>query len=273
MTRRTLALALSLAVAACRQVDEPAAPDAPPDAAPEVDAAPQGQLTYVVHGTITPEVAGDPLPAALHVDVFDAWEDDHDPFPADAPVLASPPVEDGAFTATVTEDGAHGLVAGVLVDDAAGAPDLLVPTINDRRITLILPGGHGDADVDAHALSRARLAGWQASPATGSFDLEAIGVTVVTFLDHERNPEAGVYPLVGPEARVWFVSADGASIDADAESTTTSGRVIVFGALSIAGLDHPPTGDTKELLGSRTHELVGIGARPGAVFVETSSRY
>lgn len=225
---------------------------------------------YTVSGIIQPEFAGDPLPppSAMRVDVIDGWEHDDDPFPVDAPLLGEATIfTDGSFHAHVEEDDHVGQIAVAIVDDAVGAPDLLVATINDR---------HLDADrvavIDGYVIPRARLDAWKASPALAGRDPEAEGAALLTFLDRDRQPAAGVDALAnalgaGADVEVFYLDDAGMAIVDGATATTASGKVLVMDArgFDTYGTDQPALDDL-------THDHVGCGMRPGAIFVETVSQ-
>lgn len=260
-----LALPLALSLAACKSDGD------------DDDGGGGGgtDLTYDVRGQVSAWNTDDTLPdpTTLAVEIFDAWETNADPFAANAPVLARPILgADGAFDEEVTEDAAAGPVAALVVDDAPGQPDRVVATINDRRVDQT----NHLAAIDGFAVDRTRAEGWLASPVLEGSDPIALGAAVITFIDGDRAPVAGVVPGVGgvaateggtpPEVTVYFFDADGLALeDATTTATTASGMILVVGAPGFLVSGQLPGG-------AATFEILGGGTRPGTLFVETDSQ-
>jgi hypothetical protein len=166
--------------------------------------------------------------------------------------------------------GAH--VVSLIGDDASGAPDLLAPSLNDRKLaTSCWTGGACSlAPFRVWVLEKSTFDGWKQQ--IRGVDWTTHGLVAVTYRNANGTPVEGVTPRLRdlfetsprtaiPGGEVFFLAGDRRTIDPSRSTTAASGTAIF---LVVAGLQEHVSGGHPTLRWPET----GVAAAGNTVFFE-----
>ena len=257
----------------------------PIDAGPPADAGPSSLkcltpaergavCTLDIHATLTQYETASAPAGNLELKYNTAW-DVPQVFPTTCTPLAM--MTSNAAMAMFTQVSCSSpapFVVTLMADDPPGGADDFVLSINDRRLPATVPRVLDPFRV--FVLSRATFNGWKASAGLSAIDWSTHGLAVVTFRDSgtapvqavrvfEVNPITGSQRVLRTDEEVFYLGADGTTLEPGRMLTSASGTVLLP---LFTGQQVFLTGQVTSGTPIQFEARSGVSTAAGAVFFE-----